>query len=226
VKKKFPLTRYYNWLIYSVINPKLNEILMKYARGRMADIGCGIKPYKDMASKIVSEHIGIDHADTFHAKTNVDLIGTVYNIPTADESFDTILCTDVLEHVEEPGAAIAEALRILKKGGYGIYTVPFYWHLHEEPRDFFRYTKYGLRYLFEKNGFEVVEIIALSGFWVTFGQQMAYYLTQFRNESRIHPLHWLLPPIIVLIEAIAFLLGKIDRSENFTIEYLIVVKRN
>jgi SAM-dependent methyltransferase len=82
----------------------------------------------------------------------------------------------VLEHLEEPEAAIRECHRVLRPGGTAIYTVPFIWHLHEEPRDFFRYSKYGLRYLFEKVGFEIVELRALSGFWVTFGQLFVYNL--------------------------------------------------
>ena len=57
-----------------------------------------------------------------------------------------------------------------------IYTIPHIWHLHEEPRDFYRFTKHGIRYLFTKVGFEVEEITPLSGFWVTWGTMLAYYV--------------------------------------------------
>lgn len=93
-----------------------------------------------------------------------------------DESVDTILCTSVLEHLELPWKAIKEMNRILKSNGCIVDTVPLFWHLYEEPRDFYRYTKYGLKYLFEKNGFEIVELKPLSDFWVTFGQELVYYL--------------------------------------------------
>jgi SAM-dependent methyltransferase len=135
------------------------------------------------------------------------------------------MCTDVLEHLEEPSDAIAEAKRILKPGGFAIYTVPFFWHLHEAPRDFYRYSKYGLQYLFEKNGFEIVELKALSGFFVTFGQELSYFLMNFRGRSKFNPLWWFIPISVNCIQLFAYLLGKIERNEDFTIEYIIVVKK-
>lgn len=92
--------------------------------------------------------------------------GSAYEIPAEDDAFDSALCTAVLEHLEEPESAIRECHRVLKPGACAVYTVPFIWHLHEEPRDFFRYSRYGLEYLFKKVGFEIVELEALSGFWV------------------------------------------------------------
>ncbi len=225
MKKRFPLARYHNWLIYSVVNPEIHSMLKLYARGKLADVGCGDKPYKNMAKEFVDEHVGIDHEGTFHDRTQIDLNGTAYDVPVHNETFDSVLCTYVLEHLEQPDRAIAEANRILKKGGYGIYTVPFFWHIHEAPRDFFRFTKYGLRYLFERNGFEVVELKALSGFCVTFGQEASYFLAQFRGTHKANPLYWLLPPLIVVIQAIAYVLSKVEKSEDFTIEYIIVVRK-
>ena len=184
-----------------------------------------MKPYKEIAAPYVDEHIGIDHEISPHPSDNVDLTGTAYKIPAEEGDFDTALCTDVLEHLEEPSEAIAETYRALKKGGYAIYTVPLFWHLHEEPRDFYRYTSHGLKYLFEKNGFEVVEIIPLCGFIVTFSQELLYYLQRFRRGGWPNPLWWLIPPLGHIIQAFAYLLNKVDRSRQFTAEYLIVARK-
>jgi len=221
----FKLARSHNWLIFSLINPALKEKIRKYASGSMLDIGCGEKPYKEIAAPFVTEHVGVDHEDTLHDKSNIDLFGNAYTIPVEDRRFDIILCTDVLEHLEEPGDALKEAFRILKPNGYAIYTVPLFWHLHEEPRDFYRYTKYGLKYLFEKNGFEVVEIEALSGFVVMFSQELVYFLQLFRRGGKLNPLWWIIPPISLIIQAIAYVLNKIDPTEQFTAEYICVVKK-
>lgn len=214
-----------NWLVYKIHDKALLGMVSKYAHGKLLDIGCGEKPYKKMVVPYVDEHIGLDHEDTLHNKSNVDLFGTAYNIPVDDEEFDTILCSAVLEHLEEPKKAIAEAYRVLKKGGYAIYTVPLFWHLHEEPRDFFRYTKYGLKYLFEKNGFETVELRPLSGFWVTFGQEFVYYLWRFRRGGKLNPFWWGIPFLGIFIQLIAYQLNKIDHSEEWTWMYLVVVKK-
>lgn len=221
----FKLTRSHNWLIFSLINHSLEKRIKKYCSGRLIDIGCGIKPYFEMTAPYVDEHIGVDHEETFHDRSNIDIFGSAYKMPVESEDYDTVLCTDVLEHLEEPGKAIAEACRVLKPGGYAIYTVPLFWHLHEEPRDFYRYTKYGLHYLFEKNGFKIVEIKVLSGFFVTFAQELVYYIQRLRRGGKVNPMWWLVPIFSFFIQLSAYLLNKIDNSEEFTIEYIVVARK-
>jgi SAM-dependent methyltransferase len=214
-----------NWLIWRLIEPALEDRLGRYARGRLLDIGSGTKPYADLARPHVSEHVGLDHEKTLHDKREIDLVGTAYDIPAEDASYDTILCTDVLEHLEEPARALAEAHRVLRPGGFAIYTVPLFWHLHEEPRDFYRYTNHGLRYLFESAGFEVVEIQPLCGFVATFSQELVYWVWRFAPGNRLHPLRWLLLGFVFAIQRTAFWLNRFDTSEKFTAEYLAVVRK-
>ena len=178
-----------------------------------------------MLRPYVAHHVGIDHLDTLHDRANIDLLGSAYDIPVSNEYFDSAICTAVLEHLEEPDKAIKETRRVLKRGGYATYTVPLFWHLHEEPRDFFRYTKYGLRFLFEKNGFEIIELNPLSGFWVTFGQELVYYLWNFRGSRRLNPLWWIIPFMGMIIQWICYHLNKVDFSTEFTWAYLIVVRK-
>lgn len=215
----------HNWLVYKIVDKQLKRVAQKYAKGKLIDIGCGEKPYKEIFATYVMVHTGVDHAKTLHDKSEIDLFGTAYNIPVENEHFDTALCTAVLEHLEEPDKAIKETYRVLKTGGYAIYTVPFFWHLHEEPRDFYRFTKYGLKYLFEKNGFEIVELKPLSGFWVTFGQESVYYLWRFRIGRKLNPLWWVIPIIGAVIQSISYLLDKIDHPEGFNLIYLFFTRK-
>jgi SAM-dependent methyltransferase len=215
----------HNHLIYRLIDPNVRCRLRRHARGRLLDIGCGDQPYRAMAAPWIDEYVGLDHIGTRHDLCRADLVGTAYEIPVPDQSFDTVLCTDVLEHLEEPAAAVAEACRVLKPGGFAIYTVPLFWHLHEEPRDFYRYTKYGLDHLFRKAGFEIVEITALSGFCATFAQELVYFLYGFRRGGPVNPLWWLVPVIGAVIQTLGLLLNKIDRSTAFTVEYIAVARK-
>ena len=219
------LARPYNWLIFRIIDPALAGACAQFAHGILLDMGCGQKPYAEMVAPYVDTHLGLDHPGSYHQKDWVNIYATAYDAGLSDQCVDTVLCTDVLEHLEEPSGAINEAFRVLRPGGYAIYTVPLYWHLHEEPRDFYRYTQHGLQYLFEKNGFEIVEIRPLTGFIVTFSQQLCYYLWRWRKGGMINPLWWLIPIPVTLIQALALFLNRFDRSHQFNCEYLIIAKK-
>lgn len=213
----------HNWLVNRIADRELSRAAGAYATGRLLDIGCADKPYALMLAAHVSEHVGLDHADSLHETTRVDMFGTAYEIPSPDESFDTALCTAVLEHLEEPEAALRECFRVLRADGVAIYTIPHIWHLHEEPRDFYRFTKHGIRYLFEKVGFEIVELTPLSGFWVTWGQMLSYYVDR-ANKGILRRLH-VVDAITFLIQGVAGVLERFDRPERWTWMYLVVARR-
>lgn len=216
--------RKYNWLVRRIRDEALIERLEKYASGILVDIGCGEKPYAIVTKDLVSEHIGVDHEDTQHQKSNIDIFASAYNTTLPDASADTILCTAVLEHLERPKDALREMYRTLKPGGYIILTAPLFWHLHEEPRDFYRYTKYGLEYLFTGAGFQIVEISPFSGFIVTFSQELCYFLERFRYRKGTA---WLISGMQSLIQWLAYRLRHWDKSYDFTWLYLVVAqKRN
>lgn len=90
------------YLVYKIHDTELFKLAAKYFKGKLIDIGCGVKPYKELLKKIVDVHIGVDHNDTIHSKENIDLWGTAYNVPVESNYFDSALCTCVLEHLEEP----------------------------------------------------------------------------------------------------------------------------
>jgi SAM-dependent methyltransferase len=145
----------------------LTEAAGKHARGRLIDIGCGAKPYSSIFSPRVDSYFGVDFSGTadanYGAETKADLYidGTDTKLPSG--SFDTLLSTQVLEHVFETSKFIAECHRLLAKGGRGIFTIPFVWQCHAEPHDYFRFTRYSLDKLFRDQGFRIVEITPLGG---------------------------------------------------------------
>jgi SAM-dependent methyltransferase len=212
-----------NWLVHRIHNDRLGALARQYANGLMVDIGCGEKPYRAMFAPYVTSHIGVDHPGSLHPATEVDVFGTAYRIPIAGGAFNTAICTAVLEHLEEPEQALAECFRVLATGGTAIFSVPFIWHLHEEPRDFFRYSKYGLTYLFTKAGFEILDLHALSGFWVTFGQLFVYNIYRL-NRGLIRRFHLLDIPGY-LIQVSALILDRLDRTEQWTWMYVVVARK-
>lgn len=213
-----------NKLINTIFEKKFEELISKYIKGRLIDIGCGEKPYKDMLSPHVQEHVGVDLVDTSNNNSNIEFIGTAYDIPVADETFDSAVCTAVLEHLEEPALAIKECYRILKPGAVALYSMPFIWHLHAEPRDFFRYSKYGLQHLFETNGFKVLEITPLSGFAVTF-IQLHLYLVQGKFNRGIIKALGIYKLYLWLCTRFGLFINKYDHSQQFTWMYTVAAQK-
>lgn len=213
----------HNWLVHRIFDRRFKEIASEHLRGRLIDIGCGTKPYEAMLSPYVRDHVGVDLPDGIHGSESVDLFGSAYEIPADDESFDSAICLSVLEHLEEPAAALTECKRILRPGGVAVYSVPFIWHIHEAPRDFFRFSRYGIDHLFSKAGFVDVEITPLSGFIVTFGQELIYYLRRFhRGLLRYVPV---IPILAHLIQLICLFLDRFDRTEEWTWMYVVLAKK-
>lgn len=138
----------------------------KYISGDLLDAGCGEKPYSLIYKDLVDSYIGCDVETCVHEQTYVDVFVTVDELPFANDAFDTILCTNVMEHVSNAEKGFSELSRCLKSGGYLLVSTPFLYPLHEAPYDFYRYTVYGLKYQLEKNGMEIVNINSQGGFGI------------------------------------------------------------
>lgn len=97
----------HNILIRRILRKAIGKRASRYITGKVIDIGCGDMPYKEMLRPLVVEHIGVDHYETIHNKESINIYGTAYDIPVKAGSFDSELCTEVLEHLEEPAKAIS-----------------------------------------------------------------------------------------------------------------------
>jgi SAM-dependent methyltransferase len=128
-------------------------------RGRLLDNGCGNQPFRPWYEPHVDEVITLDAAPG----EGVAILGFADRLPFADRTFDTVLATEVLEHVENVERAAAELFRVLRPGGHALVTVPYLYPTHEAPYDFRRFTHFGLADLLKRNGFEVLTLQAKGG---------------------------------------------------------------
>jgi SAM-dependent methyltransferase len=126
-------------------------------QGRMLDVGCGSQQYRKFL--VCHQYVGVE----WNVHLRPPVVAEVTEIPFGEGTFDSALCTEVLEHLPEPGRCLSEIRRVVKPGGAVFFTVPMTMYTHSEPYDFYRYTEYGLRYLLEKHGFEIIEVRRLGG---------------------------------------------------------------
>jgi SAM-dependent methyltransferase len=131
------------------------------------DVGAGNAPYRELFA--AQRYVTLDHEGTPHSR-DVDLIGSASAIPTDPDRFDAVICTQVLEHVPNPGLALEEFHRVLRPGGRLIATVPFAWEEHELPHDYFRYAQPGIEYLLSEAGFDAFEVRPRTDCFTTLAQ--------------------------------------------------------
>ena len=152
----------------------MDEQIKKYSpyiKGRVLDVGAGsYSRYIDFFK--YQEYVKMD----IELGENVDVVGRAEDIPFEQETFDSIVCTQVFEHLADPFKAASEIYRVLKNGGHCLITVPQVNELHEEPKDYFRYTKFGLAEIFSKQGFEILECDQSGGFFTMQAQLIIRYL--------------------------------------------------
>ena len=142
------------------------------------DVGCGNKPYADLFNDCT--YIGANYS-TIDA--DPDIVADAMQLPIAAQTVDLVFCSQVIEHVPRPWKLVEECFRVLRPGGWLVLSAPFYWPLHEEPHDYFRFTRYGLKYLVLSAGFSECRIECDGGdnarFWLSAIHSTPQWLRRF-----------------------------------------------
>lgn len=169
-KGKLRASRNYNEVSISSrlitdINARFYDInIPKYIEGNLLDLGCGKVPLYEVYKNYITKNICVDWQNSLHENIHLDYISDLNkSLPIEDNIFKSIILSDVLEHIREPYNLWLEMYRILAPGGILMMNVPFFYWLHEEPYDFFRYTKHALNYMAEKSGFEIIKLEPTGG---------------------------------------------------------------
>lgn len=152
----------------------LLPLIRQYARGTFIDLGCGTSPFWYSVNDLVCRYDGVD---LWPRSDKTSYVGDIQRLDMIrDDVYDSAICIEVLEHLPEPALAMATIHRILKPGGVVVVSVPHLSRLHDLPHDYFRYTEYGLRYLVEKSGLELVSIQAKGGLLMFLAHQFSTLL--------------------------------------------------
>lgn len=159
----------FNWLANHRLMAALERV-RAHARGELLDVGCGSKPFARLFSGRVRRYWGTDlAASRYLGAERPDAFATAEAQPFRRETFDTVLGLSMLTYLPEPGRMIEEAARVLRPGGVLILEFTQMVPVHDEPHDYFRFTRFGAEHLLRRAGLEPLEFVPVGGLWARVG---------------------------------------------------------
>jgi len=191
---------------------------------RVLDAGAGEGQYKHHFTK--QRYCGVDLGvgDAAWNYRGLDAVADLGALPFRDGVFDAALHIVTIEHLREPGLALAEISRTMRTGATLLIAAPHEWEVHQAPHDYFRYTRYGLAYLLDRAGFEVVEMRAAGGYFRLLARRLLNGLQFFAGGVR-----WVMfvPAAILLVPPALVLpwLDFLDKEKNFTAGYVCTARK-
>lgn len=221
--QKLAGTRWYFYqhpMVYRVYR-ETERALRAHARGRTLDLGAGRLTYRGLIVRCGTD-IAYTSLDIERAHSELDVVADVCRgTGLPESSFDTVFCSQVLEHVSEPAAFLAEAYRLCAPGGRLIITAPFLFYVHGMPHDYFRYTPDGLAHLASGAGFRIVESRGVGG--------LIAFLSMIPFTAALHVFRFLpvplLSPFFAAAPPIAWLDALLDTSARFPACSLLVAEK-
>lgn len=227
--KKFffnPLAEYHQWRLLNFVQ---KAAISLHPDQSIIDIGAGELKYKQNFAHCHYVSNDLCLGDSEWNYDGIDIVSSAYEIPVNKESFDAVLCIQVLEHLDAPDRAFQEFSRILRKGGRIYLSAPLLAGEHQQPYDFFRYTRYGYTALGERHGFRAVTIEPHGGSIIAIETLMWASLWEIlplrRKTAPRYAIYTALYPIKLLTGALALLLDSLDREKNMTINYDVVYEK-
>lgn len=199
-------------------------------QGNLLDFGCGAKPYKSLFNHVLS-YTGVDLENEGHSHKNesIDFFYDGRSLPFDNNTYDSIFCSEVFEHIFNLNEILPELNRVLKHGGKILITCPFVWPEHEKPYDYARYTIYALHSELKKNNFNVVITDKSGDFFTAVFQLQVAYLNDVLLPKLTIPLlvNFAKKTIIPIVNIIGILLDKImPRNKDLYLNNVILAQKN
>jgi len=206
---------HHHYITLSILECWIERVASQYVQGVLLDYGCGAQPYRNLLAAKCSRYMGADVAAAHGV--HLDFLFTPgESLPIKNETFDTILSTQTLEHVEDVQGYIRECYRLLRPGGHLILTVPMQWRMHEQPYDYWRFTRYGVIALVNNGGLTLCEISPCGGAWALVGQIINSHLAETGRGSRL---------ICGIINQLALWADRKLKDEDETVGWMCIAKR-
>lgn len=216
--------RILSWLdpVQNLIESEIREASARLCEGQtVLDAGAGEARHKKYFRR--ARYVALDsgHGDDSWDYSNLDILGDLESIPLHTESVDCILCMVVLEHTRNPRQVLLEFARVLKTDGTLVMVVPFLWEEHQVPRDFFRFTRYGVHTLFESSSLRLDLLSPVGGFFWLCARRSVAFLSFFQSGWRWMLFPFLAPFFGLLFPLILYLMDGLDREKSYSLAFRV-----
>jgi SAM-dependent methyltransferase len=212
------------WLdpVQHLIDSEVQRLSQQLQEGQiLLDAGAGEARHKRYFKQ--GKYLALDAGcgDARWDYSGLDIRGDLEQIPLRVDSIDCILCMVVLEHTQNPRQVLMEFSRVLKAGGTLVMVVPFLWEEHQAPHDYFRFTRYGVRLLFESLPFRVDLVSPLGGFFWLCARRSVALLTFFQGGWRWIAFALLAPFFGLLFPIILYFLDGLDKEQHYSLGFRV-----
>ncbi len=195
------------------------------AGARLLDAGAGECRYAGAFAKQRYTSVDLAVGDAQWNYGRLDVVADLSALPFGAGCFDAAVNLVTIEHLKDPATSMREIARVLAPGAPLLLVAPHEWEEHQTPRDYFRFTRYGLKYLFEQAGFDDVRINPVGGYFRLLSRRLLNGLQFFIGGWR-----WILflPAALLLVPPAIFLplLDPLDRNRHFTLGFICHAKRS
>lgn len=215
----------FNWLANHKISAALERASV-HARGVLLDVGCGSKPFARHFDGRLERYIGVDlQPPPLPWPGRPDAYARAEALPVRDESVDTVLGLQMLTYMPEPLRMLEEVRRVLRPGGVLLLEFTQMAPLHDEPHDYYRFTRYGADWLLARAGFEAIDFLPIGGLWARVGLTLIAGLNRLNRgpwrvvtELPVRALYVVLQVFFEVLDRLFF-----DRRE--VLSHLVVARR-
>jgi SAM-dependent methyltransferase len=227
MKARPPLDRLPQVLLRYILHfeAEIENAIGRFASGlpvnaRVLDAGAGECQYSHFFDDFRYVAVDLGIGDSAWSYARLDAIGDLLHLPFTDNTFDAALNVVTLEHVTDPARVIAELFRCLRPGGRLLLVTPLEWEEHQQPHDYFRYTRYGLEHLTAKAGFVGVDVRPVGGFFRLLSRRLLNSIQFFPGPLALVPAV-LLGPLALALPV----LDTLDKTRNFTLGHICIAQK-
>ncbi|HYP08205.1 MAG TPA: class I SAM-dependent methyltransferase [Bryobacteraceae bacterium] len=227
MKARAPLDRLPGWLQRYILDfeAQIERAVVDFSRtlasgARVLDAGAGECQYAEHFRTVRYTAVDLGIGDQTWQYGRLDAVGDLLALPFADGTFDAALNIVTLEHVTDPARVVEELYRCLKPGGRLLLITPLEWEEHQQPHDYFRYTRFGLEHLTKRAGFADVRVQAVGGFFRLLSRRLMNSVQFFPGALAIFPVLFLGPLALTLP-----LIDGLDKRRDFTLGHICTARK-